>query len=688
MEDDLEQRQKQSSTTLDPQSVVASVASKRQRPSPPHHRIVLLFDLDCFYAQCERVRLGLDLDVPICLLQWNSVLAVSYPARKYGIERGDSWDDVATKSKGGGGGGMKCWAIHLPVLPLTQGKEQDEDEKEEEGTENDDDQQDKSNNDSCRSTSIAQEFEKVYHLTAEEQKRCQETENGVRRLHSEGKACLERYRLASSRIFGVVLESLTRRVGGKGHKNGTPSFILEKASIDEFYLDISDYCYGSDLDDKNVTATDGRDNVTTKKKTVVIGELKSQETGIQEISDDEPNQDMISRALERGCRVAQWVRSDVWTTLGFTMSAGISTNKTMAKLAASYGKPNGQAVLHPERFGVVLGETKMKKVRHFGGKLGNSVLSMLTRLRLEDGSQPSATAEELKGTVMMQDLAKISLPTLNQFFSSDTAEFIYHTSRGIDHESVKETSGALVKSITAFKSFPAAKSSSFIQNWLSVLSKEIAERQAMDTARNQRYPRTCTLNYTYYTTPTGIRPPGGGRTRSMMQSRSTRLTFPPEHKSVAEKSASLVEQSMNKVVEVLKVHSLRGVGLSLSNFESRGQPTQGIASIQSFFQKNIEQATGTKEDEGASQSKLQQNTKASSNPSKRPRSGIETFFSAHEAKPSPTVDKDLELARSLQAAYDRENYVLLTSENNTRSRRAAKPPKKKAPKIESFFKRK
>jgi hypothetical protein len=38
-------------------------------PSPPHHRIILLFDLDAFYAQTERVRLGLGLDASVALLQ-------------------------------------------------------------------------------------------------------------------------------------------------------------------------------------------------------------------------------------------------------------------------------------------------------------------------------------------------------------------------------------------------------------------------------------------------------------------------------------------------------------------------------------------------------------------------------------------------------------------------------------------
>ena len=35
----------------------------------PHGRVVLLLDMDCFYAQCETVRLGLDQSIPLALVQ-------------------------------------------------------------------------------------------------------------------------------------------------------------------------------------------------------------------------------------------------------------------------------------------------------------------------------------------------------------------------------------------------------------------------------------------------------------------------------------------------------------------------------------------------------------------------------------------------------------------------------------------
>jgi len=73
------------------------------------NRVVLLLDLDCFYAQCEIIRLGIDQTLPLTLMQWDAALAVNYPAREFGIKRGDSFQIIQEKSKG------QCIALHLPV---------------------------------------------------------------------------------------------------------------------------------------------------------------------------------------------------------------------------------------------------------------------------------------------------------------------------------------------------------------------------------------------------------------------------------------------------------------------------------------------------------------------------------------------------------------------------------------------
>ena len=50
-------------------------------------RVVALCDSDAFYAACEQMRLGIDSNKPLVVLQWESLIAVNYPARKFGISR-------------------------------------------------------------------------------------------------------------------------------------------------------------------------------------------------------------------------------------------------------------------------------------------------------------------------------------------------------------------------------------------------------------------------------------------------------------------------------------------------------------------------------------------------------------------------------------------------------------------------
>mmetsp|Transcript_23630 Transcript_23630/g.57936 ORF Transcript_23630/g.57936 Transcript_23630/m.57936 type:complete len:691 (+) Transcript_23630:196-2268(+) len=683
--------------------------------TPRNNRIVLLFDLDCFYAQCERVRLGLEHDCSLALLQWNSTLAVTYPAREFGIKRGDSWDAVAQKSKG------QCHAIHLHILQSST-------------TTNNNNTAEKGNEEKADVELEAQDddlqtaFEAIYKLTPEQQMEARK-QLGVRRNHNEGKACLERYRLASMRIFSVVLESLTKHLGGKDN------FILERASIDEFYLDITKYCYNDSTEGRAQTSTvDSPTSIPNQKPTAVVGDSSSHNN-----DDEDEQQSPLKVALHRACQVSQQIRTDVWNILGFTMSAGISTNKMMAKLAAGYGKPNGQAVLHPNNFETVMETTKIRKVRNFGGKLGKKVIETLL-----DGKEDAT----------MGDVAQVPLPVLLHHFSQETALFVFDACRGNDNEQVKETTGALVKSITAFKSFTATIQVSEIQKWLNIISIEIVTRVGRDAARNKRYPKTCTLNYTYYTTPNGRRPNDGSH-RSQRNTKSVRLQYPNEGMKATKKAETLQEQAMEKLLPILQKQKLRGVGMSANNFETKGQPPAGVSSIENFFSSSDKKGC----DGGTTSS-----SHRFSNQPQPPmiRSGMDKYFSSKSDTPTAaepassetrkqdqsllissnddaraitpdvssteksdgelakalqasvskensggggdsgdynpllvvstepasassttTIDKDMELARQLQAKYDRENYVLTAS--SRRSEAAGGPPKKKARSIKNFF---
>ena len=59
-------------------------------------RVIMHLDLDCFYAQVERRRLGLppDTAVPVIAMSWAGAIAISYPARIAGVSRFDSTDAV------------------------------------------------------------------------------------------------------------------------------------------------------------------------------------------------------------------------------------------------------------------------------------------------------------------------------------------------------------------------------------------------------------------------------------------------------------------------------------------------------------------------------------------------------------------------------------------------------------------
>lgn len=57
-------------------------------------RVVALCDSDAFYAACEMNRLGVSPEEPLVVLQWDSLIAVNYAARTFGISRMDKKNDA------------------------------------------------------------------------------------------------------------------------------------------------------------------------------------------------------------------------------------------------------------------------------------------------------------------------------------------------------------------------------------------------------------------------------------------------------------------------------------------------------------------------------------------------------------------------------------------------------------------
>ena len=500
-------------------------------------RIILLLDLDCFYAQCEMIRLDIPQNKPVCLLQWNSALAINYPARKlYKFKRGVSFEEIQSISKG------ECIALHLPVISLgssvdcttratdgspKRGHDSNRvikscDEKEESATADANENNGSSSTSTSTSTSSPssssssskyietlynQEYNKPQHIKNE----LFEKEKNIMKKPHQGKASLERYRLASTFIFETIKASLEyqeqfyrMRDNGdnKGVKNSsaggsTEWFILEKASVDELYLDVTKICYDFSIKQvwKDVKDNQENDHINQPSTSSPSIEEMSQNETVFYASDKLPfthtrhsqhEKDPDIQALHRGCIIARGIRKAVYDKLGFTLSAGVSTSKLVAKLGASYGKPNGQAVVLPDAIHHLMENTPIRKARNLGGKIGKEVQKLLP-------------PNEDK----MSSIAKyLSLDDLNKAIGYQSAKMVFDACRGIDDEPVKETKGALSKSITAFKSFGPTNILN-LGKWMKLLTTDVFARVKADSMRNNRFPKICTIQY-YYRRDTGM----------------------------------------------------------------------------------------------------------------------------------------------------------------------------------------
>lgn len=144
---------------------------------------------------------------------------------------------------------------------------------------------------------------------------------------------------------------------------------MERASIDELFIDVTAFCYQSTPRHKSGKSEDEHDDdhvvennsICANEKVAQVDNTKHAKFRSDCDADNATNQlpketvvchpesvdfhetnSEIGKALRRGCYVALTARNAVMNTLGFTLSAGISTSKLVAKLAATYGKPNGQ----------------------------------------------------------------------------------------------------------------------------------------------------------------------------------------------------------------------------------------------------------------------------------------------------------------------------------------------------------
>lgn len=376
-------------------------------PSNPL-RVVAHVDVDSAYAQFEAKRLGIDsFKVPVAVQQWSGLIAISYKAREFGLSRHETIES-----------GLKLCpelvAVHVQTI-------------------------------APGATHPAY------------------NDNPRPETH---KVSLDPYRRESRKIMAVF-------------KDTCPMGEVEKASIDESYFDLT-------LEVRKMILTryphlkecpktpKGMDEPLPAPPIVEwdncgalipIRNLSKADDNSDEADDQDgnpPSQEhqyldptWTDVALAHGALLMTKVRAAVMSQLGYSTSAGIASNKTLAKLCSGYRKPNGQTTLLPRAVPGFLRDLPVSKIRFLGGKLGREM-------------------GEMWDAQTVGDLWSVPLESMQTHFGSDST-WVHAVLRGVDHSPV--TARIANKTMMASKNLrPTIKRPHEALAWIAMLSNELVIR--------------------------------------------------------------------------------------------------------------------------------------------------------------------------------------------------------------------
>ncbi|XP_055672229.1 DNA polymerase eta isoform X1 [Falco peregrinus] len=289
---------------------------------------------------------------------------------------------------------------------------------------------------------------------------------------ARGKADLTRYREASAEVMQVLSRFAA----------------IERASIDEAYLDLT----GSARE--RLRALRGRPLAAALLPTTFVqglpddpgpqpggkgthrpgpqpgGKEELRQRGLHEwlasLSFDNP--DCPDLQLTMGAVIVEEIRVAVEAATGFRCSAGISHNKTLAKLACGLNKPNRQTLVSSRFVPQLFSQLPIGNIRNLGGKLGTAITDIL-------------------GVEYIGQLTQYSETELQTHFGDKTGSWLYDLCRGIEEEPVKNR--YLPQSIGCSKNFPgrtALATQKEVQHWLLQLALELESRLIKDRSQNHR----------------------------------------------------------------------------------------------------------------------------------------------------------------------------------------------------------
>lgn len=280
--------------------------------------VIALVDMNAFFAQVEQMRLGLTVDDPVVCVQWLSLIAVSYAARKYGINR----MDVVKSAK------EKC-----PDLILAH----------------------------------AAVFKKgnPYWSYVE----------GLPN-QAEHKVSLDPYRRESRKIIKIIkqkcdvvekasVDECYMDLGREVHQQLLAEFPQLRdcgLKLPDIPLELAESLFWRGKVEK--TAAEQNDQ-----------QLRENTAASQREDDVPAICDWDDICVLIGSQVLYKIRQAIYDELSYTTSGGIARNKFLAKLAAGHNKPDDQTIIRLRLIPHFLTNFQFNDVSGMGGKAGDNVLA-------------------------------------------------------------------------------------------------------------------------------------------------------------------------------------------------------------------------------------------------------------------------------------------------------------------------
>ena len=344
---------------------------------------------------------------------------------------------------------------------------------------------------------------------------------------SRGKADLNKYRDASAEVFDVISEFAKEY-----------TIKLEKASIDEAYLDLTD-----ELDKREPIIPSFDELGENCHLQLEEAQLENWLELLKENS--EFYQDEIR--LLMGAAIVKKIRDKIYEKTQFKCSAGISHNKMLSKLACGINKPNAQTILPFAGVRKLFDGISIDKVRNLGGKLGEDI-------------------KQTYGIKTMGQLREICPAQLRKEFGIETGDWINGLANGIDMDKVSDR--ILARTIGCGKNFPgknALLTVNEIAKWLNALCDELMERLNRDKELNKRSAKNVTVTFRL--------------------GESDKITSRTVHIDSYPQSRQLCEDIVNKVFNKIKFESITTLSLSASKFQDDLSTCSKINKLDKYFTK-------------------------------------------------------------------------------------------------------